>query len=321
MSWDLESFNTSGGKDFKRERILSNILESSKDLKSLIENKKEVLPSFSMMSEIEMESHIKNLAKNILEQEKKELREADVTTNGVVKEIVLQKANETRLVNDLAFLSLNNSEEFLRFAKSTLENSINEDEFSDEFLEQLNKLYFLSDNFTNSFLAFYIANRDKLVYVEKTKMLTENFAGHTNLQSIKQSKLLNVNQGFLIGAPTEGYLVFSVDFQESVELVMNYLFQQGYEDNPFKTRIGDFDYFRDLRNEFTTFANFERMIIEQFQENVLNQTNTVLVGQDGYKVYFIGKYRSIREFKNRFDFKIYGIPFNQRAIIETLGGS
>lgn len=297
---------------------LNDILTLSDNIKKAVNDEVHTIIPSRMQSSKVVQGYMEEIAVKIMRQEIKEESDSKNYSVSTVKDVIVYKANETRLKNDLAFFSLNNASEFIRLCRDTLSNSYNPKTFSDEFNTHLNKLYYLSENFTNAILAFYMENREKLEFVDETSYHTENFRGSTNLYTIRQSKVVNLHGGSLVGDTNKGYLVFSVDFTDSLNIILSFMFEKSSENNPFKITMGELDYYRDLRNEFTTYTNFEMVLLNQLTENILNQTNSMLVGLNKNKGYFVGKYRHIKEFKNRFDFKVYGVPFSQKAILEKL---
>jgi hypothetical protein len=231
----------------------------------------------------------------------------------LVLSLLKQKSDEARLVSDLAFLSLNYAEDFINFCNDTLNNALDTKKYSDEFVKQLQMFYYRSENFINTFLSFYLSYSSKIRYVVETSRLTQDFKGDTNLLSVRvfQTPKEDVDKN-------AQYVTFSVDLKDSINKVLNYMFVDG-KDNPFRLRIDRLVYFRDLTNTFTSYQHFDKVLLNQFIENILNQTNAWFAGVWGCKAFFIKRFmRDV--LPQDLEFNVYGVEFKQQINIEKIGG-
>lgn len=269
-----------------------------------------------------LDNCIQNVALNILRNRLREVPGSESQTLGQVgfdlTALPEQDRREKKLVGDLTHFALNNVEELIKFCDDTLGNKLDRDDFSDDFLLSLRKLYLLSGStsFTNTLLSFYMENYKTFKSIKESSEKSSNFNCSTDLYSIRQSKRNQVVKGIIQGEVKRGYLIFSINLEKDINFVLDKMFNEGVENNPFKVHMSNLDYFRDLDNNFFAFDNFYIRIRTQFIENILNQTKAMLVGTGGDKAYFIIKANGV----NPLEFSIYGIDFKHEFKIEIAGG-
>lgn len=335
MKWDLNSLELSELQESKRAKLFSDALESLEEWKNLVINKftdvgdwEDNEPHFSIKNNYEGDREIYNSyermsIRGILTQKGIEsISQSNLESlSPHVQKLIKNKSDETKLFNDLAFFFLNNTDEFIKFCNETLRNNLNKEDYSTNFITQLNDFYHRSYNFTNTFLSFYMTYISKINYISETSKLTENFNGSTNLLSIMQSNHFAIGSGgWLKQLNDSTHNVFSVDLKSSIDKVLEYMYIRNNNENPFRVRIGGMYYYRDLANKFTTYAHFEEIIRGQFTENILNKTGGLYIGDYKDKAYFAYKGELDSISSDTLEFKVYGVDFKQTIVSEEVGG-
>lgn len=315
----LDSFDKLKNALYKNNKLTRDFIEDGYRVKFKDNFVKEDLGLYLKHADAENEVITSILRQKRIEEMSKYLESTIPASKDAdfLKSVIIQKANESRLFSDLAFFSLNHSEEFVRFCDEMLSNNLDNWNYSDDFIEELSLYYRRSENFTNVFLSFYMANLSKIEYIIETNKLTENFIGYTNLIPVRQSKHFSLVRGRVDGVSKERRLIFYVDLKESVEKVLGYLFSKDVRDNPFRIKIGTLDYFRDLSNRFTTYSHFDLLIRDQFIENILNQTRSTFIGAEGYDAYFSLVLDDSATLNKDLKFKVYGIDFSQKIVVKN----
>ncbi|PGF05257.1 hypothetical protein [Bacillus toyonensis] len=223
---------------------------------------------------------------------------------------------EQKMTGDFTHFALNNSDAFIHFCESTLASKFQPEDFTKDFLFELRRFFIMyGTNFTNYIISFYLENHDLFHAIQETSKLTEDFKCNTDLMTIRQSNNVTVYKGELKGEVKKGYIAFSIDLTKDVDTILDYMLNKPLKENLFKVHMSRLDYFRDLGNNFFAFNNFYEHIKIQFIENILNQTNALLVEVVHDKVYFLAKTDAVPVL----NFKIYGIPFEQTFKIELVG--
>lgn len=329
MVRDEKLFGAIDVKDYNRLKLYEEAVGNIDKLKLIIENGMSGSLTDSkgyglnkLYTREDLNFHSNMTVKDILMQQGRESVgfSNNIRLSKQIRTLVENKSNEIRLTNDLAYFAVNNHESFLKLCRDTLQNkTIDEENYSESFLSQLEGYYYRVDNFTNLFLSFYLTNFSKLDYINKTSKLSENFKGGTELLSIRQSSKWNLENGLLVSDNKEGYIVFSVDLESSINQTLDFLFINDEESNPFRIRIGDLNFYRDLDDKFTTFNHFEEVLQGQFLENILNHTNSLYIDSNAYKGYFAVRSNNEGLIPEEFEFKVYGIPFKQKVKIEQGG--
>lgn len=319
-------------EDSKRAKLFSDALSSLEEWKDLIigrfvdlYGKTDSRSNFSLKDNFsedrgQFNSYQKMAVRGILTQKGIEsIKDSNLDhLNPQVRDLVKRKSSEAKLTNDLAHFSLNNSCEFINFCKDTLKGEIDRSNYTADFLGQLDTFYARSSNFTNTFLSFYMSHIDKINYVSKTKEISTNFVGWTELVTVRQSGLFDVYKGVVVQRKKGYYTAFSVDLQESIDKVLDAMFVKGDENNPFRVRMDGLYYFRDLDNNFSTYANYEDKLRSQFVENILHHTDSLFIGYEGSKAYFRKRGLADEVVKNSLVFNVYGVDFHQQIEPEVI---
>ncbi|MGF2716035.1 hypothetical protein ACQUY5_28015 [Bacillus cereus] len=223
---------------------------------------------------------------------------------------------EQKMTGDFTHFTLNNSDDFIQFCELTLEGKFQPENFTKDFLFELRRFFIMyGTSFKNYLISFYLENHDLFQAIQRTSKLTEDFECNTDLMTIRQSNSVSAINGNIKGEVKKGYIVFSIDLTRDVDTILDYMLNQPLKENLFKVHMSRLDYYRDLGNNFFAFNNFYEHIKIQFIENILKQTNSLLVEVVHDVVYFIAKTDVIPVL----NFKIYGIPFEQSFKIELVG--
>ncbi|MEC2463857.1 hypothetical protein P9X10_02920 [Bacillus cereus] len=220
-----------------------------------------------------------------------------------------------KFIGDFTHFTLNNFREYIHICEATIAGNKQPEDYSKELWTAIRLFGIQYGDPTAYGIGYYLEYYDMFQELLRTSLLTENFKCNTNLMAIRQSSSLSVSNGCIQGEVKEGYIVFSIDLSKDVDTILDYMINKPFEGNPFKVHVTEIDYYRDLGDNFFAFNNFYEQIRTQFIENILNQTNAVLVENIHDKVYFVAKTDAIPVL----DFKIYGIPFEQSFKIELVG--